>query len=268
MSYQLRVAVRTHPGFKREQNEDSYYVGPRLLVVADGMGGHAAGEVASAITADHFAQIDQSALDHDLYIPLTAAIDQSNDAIAAAVGKDPALTGMGTTATAILFGDKRIAVANVGDSRAYLYQPDRGALTQLTSDDSFVQMLVDSGEISAEQALHHPYRSVVVKSMNGTRVKPRFTSLVRMYGDRYLVCSDGLTDFVDLDDIENALHTEDPARCAEQLIALTLEAGAPDNVTVIVADLVAAAISSVAQDNAESTDSEALSPATKPIPIP
>lgn len=268
MSYQLRVAVRTHPGLKREQNEDSYYVGPRLLVVADGMGGHAAGEVASAITAEHFAQIDQTALDHDLYIPLTAAIDSSNEAIAAAVDKDPALAGMGTTATAVLFGDKRIAVANVGDSRAYLYQSDRAALIQLTSDDSFVQMLVDAGEISAEQALHHPYRSVVVKSVNGAQVKPRFTSLVRIYGDRYLVCSDGLTDFVDIADIETAIRIADPAECADRLIALTLDAGAPDNVTVIVADLVAAQVSSTELGSAEQPHSEIHTPATKPIPIP
>lgn len=238
MPYAINTTARTDPGLERENNEDSYHVGNRLIVVADGMGGHKAGEVASAITAEHFADIDEQAVDPRLYDTLAAAIDESSEAIAAAVASSPELAGMGTTATAVLFGDRRIVVANVGDSRAYLYQRNRSRLIQLTSDDSYVQMLVDAGDITPEEALHHPYRSVVLKSLNGSDVKPRFTTLVRMYGDRFLVCSDGLTDYVDIDDIMAALDLEDIEAAADKLIALTLDAGAPDNVTVILADIV------------------------------
>jgi len=238
MPYSVHATARTHPGLQRENNEDSYHVGSRLIVVADGMGGHEAGEVASAITAEHFAEIDQKPADDGPYKTLAAAINSSSKAIAAAVESSPELAGMGTTVTAVLFGDRRIVVANVGDSRVYLYQRQHDRLTQLTSDDSFVQMLVDSGEITPEQAHDHPYRSVVLKSINGDAVKPRFTTLVRMYGDRYLVCSDGLSDCVEPGDIASALAIEDIDAAADRLIELTLEAGAPDNVTVIVADVV------------------------------
>ncbi len=235
MPYAINTTTRTDPGLQRENNEDSYHVGNRLIVVADGMGGHEAGEVASAITAQHFADIDEQAIDPRLYNTLAAAIDESSEAIAAAVASSPELAGMGTTATAVLFGDRRIVVANVGDSRAYLYQ--RNHLIQLTSDDSYVQMLVDAGDITPEEALHHPYRSVVLKSLDGSDVKPRFTTLARTHGDRFLVCSDGLTDYVDIDDITAALDLTDIEAAADKLIALTLAAGAPDNVTVILADV-------------------------------
>lgn len=238
MPYSIHATARTHPGLHRENNEDSYHVGSRLIVVADGMGGHEAGEVASAITAEHFAEIDQKPVDEGLYKTLAAAINSSSKAIAAAVESSPELAGMGTTVTAVLFGDRRIVVANVGDSRVYLYQREYDRLTQLTSDDSFVQMLVDNGEITPEQAQDHPYRSVVLKSVNGKDVTPRFTTLVRMYGDRYLVCSDGLSDCVERGDIASALAIPDIDEAADRLIALTLAAGAPDNVTVIVADIV------------------------------
>ncbi|PRZ44259.1 serine/threonine protein phosphatase PrpC [Antricoccus suffuscus] len=260
MSYAINATARTHPGLKRGNNEDSYHVGNRLIVVADGMGGHEAGEVASAITAEHFADIDEHTVDPRLYTTLAAAIDESSKAIAAAVETSPELAGMGTTATAILFGDRRIVVANVGDSRAYVYQRSRSRLTQLTSDDSFVQMLVDSGEITAQEAHDHPYRSVIVKSVDGSKVKPRFTTLVRMHGDRYLVCSDGLTDYVDIDDITTALDLEDIDAAADKLIALTLAAGAPDNVTVILADIVETA------ETGQHAPPEAY-PRTEPIKI-
>lgn len=260
MPYAINATARTHPGLERENNEDSYHVGNRLIVVADGMGGHEAGEVASAITAEHFADIDEHAVDPRLYNTLAAAIDESSKAIAAAVETSPELAGMGTTATAILFGDRRIVVANVGDSRAYVYHRNRSRLTQLTSDDSFVQMLVDSGEITAQEAHSHPYRSVIVKSVDGSKVKPRFTTLVRMYGDRYLVCSDGLTDHVEIDDITAALDLEDIEAAADKLIEVTLAAGAPDNVTVILADVIETA------DSEHQPAPEAY-PRTEPIKI-
>lgn len=242
MPYKLRTAARTHTGLVRDNNEDNYYVGPRILLVADGMGGHAAGEVASGITAEMFAELRDIDLGADLTKPLGDAIAKATAEIARRVEKDPDLEGMGTTATAILFGEKRIAVANIGDSRAYLYQRDSRKLTQLTHDDSFVQLMVENGDITAEQAVHHPYRNIVLKSVNGKDVQPRFTTLVRIHGDRYLVCSDGLTDYVEVDDVTAALDIDDLEDAADKLIDLALSAGAPDNVTVVLADLVPAEV--------------------------
>lgn len=238
MPYTLRTAARTHEGLVRENNEDSYFVGPRLLVVADGMGGHAAGEVASRITADQFAALDEVGGDDELTHALAEATEAATAEIARRVEHDPDLEGMGTTLTAVLFGTRRIAVANIGDSRAYLYQRDRGKLTQLTHDDSFVQMMVENGDITADQAQHHPYRNIVLKSVNGKAVTPRFTTLMRIHGDRYLLCSDGLTDYVDTADVTAALDIDDIDAAADRLIALALEAGAPDNVTIVLADLI------------------------------
>lgn len=240
MQYRLRSAARTHGGLVRENNEDSFYVGDRLILVADGMGGHAAGEVASSITKDMLAALDSIQPQDDLTAELGRGIDNATAEIARRVADEPELEGMGTTVTAILFGDKRSAVANIGDSRAYLYQRAAGKLTQLTSDDSFVQLMVDNGDITPAQAQHHPYRNIVLKSLNGKEVQPRFTTLMRMVGDRYLLCTDGLSDYVDRDDIARTLDIEDIDAAADQLIVLALEAGAPDNVTVVLVDLVAA----------------------------
>lgn len=250
MPYQLRSAARTHQGLVRDNNEDSFYVGDRLILVADGMGGHAAGEVASSITKDMLAALDDIDLTEDLTAALKRGINDATAEIARRVADDPDLEGMGTTVTAVMFGRQRSAVANIGDSRAYLYQRDRRKLTQLTSDDSFVQLMVDNGDITADQAQHHPYRNIVLKSLNGKEVQPRFTTLMRMVGDRYLLCTDGLSDYVDRADIIATLDVEDIDDAADRLIELALEAGAPDNVTVVLVDLVSTDTS--VQDTADS----------------
>ena len=266
MSYTLRTTARTHEGLVRENNEDNFFVGPRLLVVADGMGGHAAGEVASQITADKFAALDEVEYDEDLTEALGNAIAAATAEIAHRVDNDPELTGMGTTVTAVLFGTRRIAVANVGDSRAYLYQRDSAKLTQITHDDSFVQMMVENGDITAEEAQHHPYRNIVLKSVNGKDVAPQFTTLMRAFGDRFMVCSDGLTDYVDATDVAAALDLDDIDEAADKLIALALDAGAPDNVTIALADL----IPDDADSDGESDSAAPVSaPArTEPISLP
>lgn len=238
MQYKLRSATRTHRGLVRGNNEDSFYVGDRLILVADGMGGHAAGEVASSITKDMLAALDDVEPTDDMTAELGRGIDNATAEIARRVAADPELEGMGTTLTVVMFGEKRSAVANIGDSRAYLYQRDSAKLTQLTSDDSFVQVMVDNGDITADQAQHHPYRNIVLKSLNGKEVEPRFTTLMRMLGDRYLLCTDGLSDYVVRDDIVKALDVENLDEAADRLIVLALEAGAPDNVTVVLVDLV------------------------------
>ena len=281
MPYTLRTTARTHEGLVRENNEDNYFVGPRLLVVADGMGGHAAGEVASQITAEKFAALDEVAADENLNDALAEAITAATEEIARRVEDDPDLEGMGTTVTAVLFGTNRIAVANIGDSRAYLYQRDRAKLTQLTSDDSFVQMMVENGDITAEQAQYHPYRNIVLKSVNGKEVTPRFTALMRIVGDRYLLCSDGLTDYVDVDDVSAALDLDDIEESADKLISLALDAGAPDNVTIVLADLVVVANNDAATESGTASDGSTIdsrdagtdetgvhSARTEPIPLP
>lgn len=239
MPFKLRSAARTHRGLVRENNEDSFYVGDRLILVADGMGGHAAGEVASSITKDMLAALDGVTSTEDMTAQLARGIDNATAAIARRVADEPDLEGMGTTLTVVMFGDRRSAVANIGDSRAYLYQREQGKLTQLTSDDSFVQLMVDNGDITPDQAQRHPYRNIVLKSLNGKEVQPRFTTLMRMVGDRYLLCTDGLSDYVDREDIVTALDDKNIAAAADRLVELALEAGAPDNVTVVLVDLVA-----------------------------
>ncbi|GAB3311799.1 hypothetical protein GCM10027298_36410 [Epidermidibacterium keratini] len=240
MSYDLHTTARTHVGKVRDNNEDSYVVRGSLLLVADGMGGHEAGEIASELTAASFQQIADTDPDSDLTVPLRDAVERATHAIASRIADEPELAGMGTTLTAVLFGNRRIVVANIGDSRLYVYHHDRRELVQVTKDDSFVQLMVDTGEITQDEAQHHPYRNVMLKALNGDEVEARFTTLTGLSGDRYLLCSDGLTDYVERDDIRTALEIESLDEAADRLIELTLEAGAPDNVTVVLAELVPA----------------------------
>ena len=237
------VAVgRSDQGLRYDHNEDSFHLGANLVVVADGIGGSVAGEVASRTVVDVFAAAEPAEDGDDLYRILGECLRRSTDAINELVRQDPELDGMGTTATAMMWVDDRIVVAQVGDSRAY-YLPDRGAreLAQITRDDSFVQYLVDSGSITADEARSHPRRNVILQALNGMSVTPTFTTMAPMPGDRYLLCSDGLSDYVAHAEIERVVRgVDDRDVAAEQLIDLALQAGAPDNVTVIVADVVPA----------------------------
>lgn len=233
----LVCAQRSNRGLVRAANEDSVHVGERVLALADGMGGHAAGEVASALMIAALAPLDQAA-DGDVLARLENAVLQGNSAIAEHVGRSTETAGMGTTLTALLFEGARFGLAHVGDSRAYRL---RGAqLSQLTHDDTFVQSLVDGGYITAEEARTHPRRSVILRALTGAVIAPTLVLGHAEVGDRFLLCSDGLSDVVPADRIEQTLtaaRTVD--ECAEQLIELALEGGGPDNVTVVVADLVA-----------------------------
>lgn len=260
MSYDLHTAARTHVGKVRDNNEDSYVVRGSLLLVADGMGGHEAGEIASELTAASFQEIADTDPDSDLTVPLRDAVDRATQAIAARIADEPELAGMGTTLTAVLFGNRRIVVANIGDSRLYVYHHDRRELVQVTKDDSFVQLMVDTGEITQDEAQRHPYRNVMLKALNGDEVEARFTTLKGLSGDRYLLCSDGLTDYVELDDIRTALELESLDTAADRLIELTLEAGAPDNVTVVLAELVPAAATDEGAPVASAPPTEPIRP--------
>ena len=236
MTLALRYAVRSDRGLVRTNNEDSVYAGPRLLALADGMGGYAAGEVASKIVIDVLTHLDEDRRTDDLIAALRDATVHANDEIRSAVEQDRQLEGMGTTLTALLFNGNRIGLAHVGDSRAYLLRA--GQLIQITHDHTFVQSLVDEGRITEEEASSHPQKSLILRAMTGTEVEPDLSIREARVGDRYLVCSDGLSDVVSPDTILDALRAGDPQDSADRLVELALRAGGPDNVTCIVADVI------------------------------
>ena len=236
MTLVLRYAARSDVGLVRSNNEDSVYAGARLLALADGMGGHAAGEVASQLVIAALAHLDDDEPGGDLLAKLDSAIHSGNSAIAAQVEMEPDLEGMGTTLTAILFAGNRIGMAHIGDSRGYLFRD--GELTQITKDDTFVQTLVDEGRITKEEAHSHPQRSLIMRALTGHEVEPTLTMREVRLGDRYLLCSDGLSDPVSDETILDALKIPDCTESADRLIELALRGGGPDNVTVVVADVV------------------------------
>jgi serine/threonine protein phosphatase PrpC len=236
VSLVLRYAARSDRGLVRANNEDSVYAGARLLALADGMGGHAAGEVASQLVIAALAHLDDDEPGGDLLAKLDAAVRAGNAAIAAQVEMEPDLEGMGTTLTAILFDGNRIGLVHIGDSRGYLLRD--GELVQITKDDTFVQTLVDEGRITREEAHSHPQRSLIMRALTGHEVEPTLTMREARAGDRYLLCSDGLSDPVSDETIHEALQIPDVAESAYRLIELALRGGGPDNVTVVVADVV------------------------------
>jgi protein phosphatase len=237
MSLVLRAVAASDVGLVRGNNEDAVHVGQRLLVVADGMGGLPAGEVASDILVRTLAELDAPTEPADPLQDLCDAVARANVRIERAVAEDAAeRTGMGTTVTAVLLSGDRLALLNVGDSRCYRSRD--GQLTQLTRDDTYVQVLVDQGVLSAADARRHPQRALVTQAVQGGDVRPAGRVVTPQPGDRLLLCSDGLSDYV-ADDVIAATLRGYPDRetCAAELIKRTLEAGAPDNVTVIVADV-------------------------------
>ena len=236
MTLLLRYAARSDRGLVRANNEDSVYAGARLLALADGMGGHAAGEVASQLVVAALAHLDDDEPGGDLLSKLNDAVREGNSAIAAHVEVEPELDGMGTTLTAILFAGNRLGLVHIGDSRGYLLRD--GELTQITKDDTFVQTLVDEGRITAEEAHSHPQRSLIMRALTGHEVEPTLIMREARVGDRYMLCSDGLSDPVSQDTILEALKIPDVAKSADRLIELALRGGGPDNVTVVVADVV------------------------------
>ena len=235
MTLVLRYAARSDRGLVRANNEDSVYAGARLLALADGMGGHAAGEVASQLVIAALAHLDDDEPGGDLLSELNVAVHEGNSAIAAQVEEDPELEGMGTTLTAILFAGNRLGLVHIGDSRGYLMRD--GELAQITKDDTFVQTLVDEGRITAEEAHSHPQRSLIMRALTGHEVEPTLIMREARVGDRYLLCSDGLSDPVSHETIQDAMQIADVAECADRLIELALRGGGPDNVTVVVADV-------------------------------
>jgi protein phosphatase len=237
MTLVLRYSARSDRGLVRQNNQDAVYAGPRLLALADGMGGHAAGEVASSLVISALAPLDDDDPGDDLLRELHTATVEGNAAIHRHVLEAPDLEGMGTTLTAILFKGSRLGLVHVGDSRAY--QLRDGAFTQITKDDTFVQSLIDEGRITEEEAHTHPQRSLLLRAITGQDVEPSLTVREARPGDRYLLCSDGLSGVVSDETLANTLTAYvDPRECADRLIDLALRGGGPDNITCIVADVV------------------------------
>jgi len=230
----LRSAARSDVGLIRRGNEDSGYAAPDLLVVADGMGGHAAGELASAAVVATLADEPMSALDEDL---LAATVRISSGRVAQLVHERPELAGMGTTVTALIWQGDHAAIVHVGDSRAYRLRD--GILEQLTHDHTYVQTLIDAGHLAPEDAATHPRRSLLMRAIDGSSdVDVDVLIEAPRVGDRYLLCSDGLTTVVPDEDIAFVLGDREPTAAVTSLVELALSRGAPDNVTVVVAHVI------------------------------
>jgi serine/threonine protein phosphatase PrpC len=233
----LECTARSDVG-RRPNNEDAVFASPRLAAVADGVGGAAAGEVASRTLINALAHVDKCRLEGRVADALAAGIARGNETIGFIAECRPAMAGMSTTVTAVALADDGCVVANVGDSRTYLLRD--GVLTRLTRDDSWVQLMLDNGELTAEEARHHPRRSLVLAALDGESGRdPALTTFDARPGDRLLLCSDGLSDVVEDATIEATLQIVDRAECAARLIDLALAGGGRDNVSAVVADVVA-----------------------------
>ena len=259
MPLTLRAAARSDVGLVRSNNQDSAFAGVHLLVVADGMGGHAGGDVASSVAIGHLAPLDDESHGPDAPQQLEQAIARAQEALLQRVVEEPALSGMGTTVTALLRSGDRLVLAHLGDSRAYLLRD--GELTQVTRDHTFVQRLVDEGRITAEEAEHHPQRNVILRVLGDVQSSPEVDLSVRqaVAGDRWMLCSDGLSGVVSDATLAEALSTiADTGDCADRLVQLALRGGGPDNVTCIVADVVDSSAPGTAAVAAQVVGSAAL----------
>jgi len=245
MTLALRYAVRSDVGLLREGNEDSAYAGPHLLAVADGMGGHAAGEVASAAAIATISQLDTEYPQSDLVQALADAVASANMRLQEMIYSDPSTEGMGTTLTAMLWSGAHAAICHIGDSRAYLLRDRR--LYQITHDHTLVQSLVDEGRITEDDVPTHPQRSLLLRALDGrTIAEPDLSTLEALPGDRFLLCSDGLSGVVTEETIEHALGMyADPDQVTMQLVDLAIRGGGPDNITCIVADVLDPTISPI-----------------------
>ncbi len=243
----MRYAARSHMGLVRAKNDDSAYAGKHLAVVADGMGGHAGGDVASASTVLDLIHLDRDGYEgDDAGTHLADEIQSANSLLSELVHVNPKLAGMGTTVTALLLTGQRLAYAHIGDSRAYRLKS--GVFEQMSSDHTFVQRMIDEGRMTEAEAEVHPHKNVLMRVLGDVDASPELD--LRYFeaeaGERWLLCSDGLN-FVRHETVEEVVrHTSNLDHCAETLIDLTLAAGSPDNVTVVVFDIAEATLDDTA----------------------
>jgi PPM family protein phosphatase len=236
----IRYAMQSDIGLQREDNEDAAYAGARLLAVADGMGGHAAGEVASAAVIDALRPLDTQVPAGELLHALDHAVRRASTTLRDLVQANPALSGMGTTLTALLWSGSQLGLVHIGDSRAYLARD--GELFQITEDHTLVQSLLDDGKITPAEVASHPQAMLLLRALSGDKnFEPDLQLRQARPGDRYLLCSDGLHRVAGPDAIAEVLLTvPDPDQAARDLLALAMDGGAPDNITCIVADVTGA----------------------------
>lgn len=230
----ISFGSRTDIGYVRDHNEDSLIIIPPLFAVADGMGGHEAGEIASEITVNTLAELAPSHLDAE---GLTAAVEAANYSVMKAPRQGIGRDGMGTTLTAAMLEGERLLIAQVGDSRAYLLH--KGHLQQITRDHSLMADLIEAGQITPEEARVHPNRSVITRAIGSDiHMRPDIYELNVDAGDRILLCSDGLSSMISNNAIESIMRRQSDAQhCADELVTAALENGGADNVTVVVADV-------------------------------
>lgn len=236
MTLALRYLAHSEIGLVRKNNQDSAYVSPTMLVVADGMGGAAAGDLASAVAIKELRAVDGDHTGEDMLTALDDAIANAAAQIAALVKSDGSLEGMGSTVCGVMFDGNTLGLANIGDSRAYRYRD--GALTRLSRDHSWVQTLVEDGRITEAEALEHPHRSLILRVVNGQpQHLPDLELVDAAAGDRLLICSDGLCGMVTDATIQAELDGE-LDEVMERLIALAHATGGQDNITIVLADIV------------------------------
>ncbi len=250
----LRYAALSDVGRVRKDNQDSGFAGPHLLMVADGVGGAARGDVASSTAVQILRRLDAPAPE-DTHEALAGAIHRAHDRIAELVEENPELDGTSTTVTAALFDGHKLTVGHVGDSRGYLLRD--GVLSQLTKDHTFVQSLVDEGRITEEESRTHPHRNLILRAVDGVHeTDPDLFDVELSAGDRILLCSDGASGVLDPDRLTDILSSGSVDYAVVELIRAALEAGSSDNVTCVVADVVSAD---------EAVDPEGAAAATGPM---
>ena len=276
MTVTLRYSARSDIGLVRQTNQDSGYAGPHLCAMCDGMGGPAGGDIASAIAIEHLAPLDaDSHQASEMLGLLREAIQSTHTDLVTLSNQDPDLAGLGTTCVAVMRSGNKLAMVHVGDSRAYLLRD--GGLTQVTTDHTFVEYLVESGRLTREQARRHPQRSVLLRVLGDAEGEVQLDESIReaVPGDRWLLCSDGLSGPVTAETIAEVLSTvPDPGQAGDQLIDLALRAGGPDNVTVVIFDVVEEAeadttpqlVGAVANRRARLAAAAGDSPESRPSP--
>ena len=238
MKIAFRLEARSDTGLKRSKNDDSGYGGRYLAVVADGMGGHVGGDVASATTVLNLTPLDHPDFENGTGgVYLADEIQSANLIINELAANDPQLAGMGTTCTALLIDGDCIEFAHIGDSRAYRLRPGAdGEFEQISTDHTFVQRLLNEGLITPEEAEHHPHKNVIMRVLGDVDASPELElkTLDAVVGERWVLSSDGLDAVVSVPEIEQVMRSHDDlAEVADTLISMTLERGAPDNVTVV-----------------------------------
>ena len=264
-------AAASNVGLVRASNQDAGYAGTYLSVVADGMGGHAGGDVASHLVIRHLLQLDKKYTDvTEAQQELLATLLQANEMLSDVVYEHPELAGLGTTVSAMLRVGRRVVIAHIGDSRIYLLR--EGNLSQVTVDHTFVQRLIDSGRITEEEAHDHPRRSVLMRVLGDVDASPEIDTVVLdvAEGDRWMLCSDGLTGVVYTERLKPFLvEAETADDAADTLVQASLTGGAPDNVTVVVVDITADDPENIAELVGSAAGPMAVkAPAAKLIPTP